>query len=278
MAAPVITPDSVGLCLSTLHPAPYYHEREDVARMVRIAAAAGFPSLVFQRNWAASIGAGELRQLLDDEGLFAGALESSMNWCEGPEGALRDADEMLDTASTIGARLLHAACMAQTIDMARAAEGFAALCERAGANGLKVSLEFIPLYAIPDLTTAWQIVQASGAANGGICLDWMHWQRQPGGPDPDLLRSIPGQHISYVQPTGTPAEVTTTSEAYLRQCVTQRPLPDDGNFDTATFLDCLAQSGAQPYVAYQVCNTAMAEAGAEQMAAALRANAAQIFG
>lgn len=277
MPPPVIAPDSVGLCVSTLHPAPFYHKREEVAQMVQIAAKAGFPSLVFQKNWVASPGASELRQILDDAGIFAGALESSMDWCQGPEGAARDADEMLDTASTIGAGLLHAACMEQSIDLPRAADGFAVLCERAAARGLKVGLEFIPYYAVPDLSTAWQIVEASGAENGGICLDWMHWQRQPGGPDPDLLRSIPGKHITYVQPSGTPDELTTTSDTYLRQCVTQRPLPDDSNFDTPMFLDCLAHNGAQPYVAYQVCNTEMAEAGAEKMAAALRANAARIF-
>ena len=52
---------------------------------------------------------------------------------------------------------------------------------------------------MPDLATAWRVVEESGAANGGILIDMMHWHQQDGGPNFGLLEQIPGEHIHYVQ-------------------------------------------------------------------------------
>jgi sugar phosphate isomerase/epimerase len=168
---------------------------------------------------------------------------------------------------------------------ARAADGFAALCERARAHDILVSLEFIPWYAVPDLQTAWRIVREAGAGNGGICLDFGHWNRQPGGPDFDVLRAIPGERITYVQPTGSPAGPDGSAVEYFSRNVTERPLPGEGegegegegDVDVPTIFAALAEIGAEPYFAYQVCNVALASEGAQVMAAKLRANAERIF-
>jgi sugar phosphate isomerase/epimerase len=272
------TADQAGLCVSTLHPDPHKHVPADVERLIRIAGKAGFRGLAFQPNWVASYGAAETRKLLDDEGMYAGALEGGMNWGEGPAGGTADADNLLDAASAIGAGVLHAASMAPQLDsLARAADGFATLCERARAHGIKVALEFLPWYAVPDLKTAWSIVQRAGADNGGICLDFGHWHNQPGGPDFDLLRSIPGDRISYVQPTDTPAPPFASAGDYFMRNITERPLPGEGRIDPAPIFAALAEIGAEPYFAYQVVNVAMASEGAESMAAKLHANAEKIF-
>ena len=278
------TADRAGLCLSTLHPDPRAHSRDDVERLVRIAGKAGFRSLAFQPNWVASYGAAALRRLLADEGMSAGALEGAMHWGEGPEGGIADADQLLDAAAGIGAGILHAACMLPELESpARAADGFAALCERARAHDIRVSLEFIPWYAVPDLQTAWRIVREAGAGNGGICLDFGHWNRQPGGPDFDVLRAIPGERITYVQPTDSPAGPDSSAAEYFSRNVTERPLPGEGegegegDVDVPAIFAALAEIGAEPYFAYQVCNVALASEGAEAMAAKLRANAERIF-
>jgi sugar phosphate isomerase/epimerase len=270
--------DQAGICVSTLHPDPHRHVPDDVERLIRIAGKAGFRGLAFQPNWVASYGAANVRKLLDDEGMYAGALEGGMNWGNGPEGGTADADALLDAASAIGAGVLHAASMAAALDsLAQAADGFATLCERARAHGIKVSLEFLPWYAVPDLKTAWQIVQQAGADNGGICLDFGHWHNQPGGPDFELLRAIPGEHISYVQPADTPNPPFTSANDYFMRNITERPLPGEGSVDVAPIFAALAEIGADPFFAYQVCNVALASGGAEAMAAKLHANAEQIF-
>jgi sugar phosphate isomerase/epimerase len=254
MATSTYTADQAGLCVSTLHPNPRQHVRDDVERLIRIAGKAGFRGLAFQPNWVASYGAAETRKLLEAEGMFAGALEGGMNWGEGPKGGAADADLLLDAASAIGARVLHAANMAPQLDsLAQAADGFATLCERARTHDIKVSLEFLPWYAVPDLATAWRIVQAAGADNGGA-------------------------RISYVQPTDSPPAPFTSASDYFTRNITERPLPGDGDVDVPAIFAALADIGAEPYFAYQVCNVAMASEGAETMAAKLHANAEKIFG
>jgi sugar phosphate isomerase/epimerase len=272
-------PDRVGICVSTLHVAPSQFTADDVDRLCRVAAAAGFPSVALQSYWVTRYGVEATRRLLDETGLTAGALEGAIRWAEGAEAADQDAAELLEMTAAIGARVLHGTSMALELgSMARAIEGFGTLCERARAYGTEVSVEPIPWQAIPDLETAWEIVRGSGADNGGICVDLMHWQRQRGGPDLERLRRIPAQHVNYVQLTDDPGRPASSAEEYLVECLTERPVPGEGVADVAGMLAALESLGGDPYVAYQVCNTAMAEEGAEAMAARLRANAAELFG
>jgi sugar phosphate isomerase/epimerase len=268
----------VGICVSTLHVDPHAFVPADVERFTRIAAEAGFPSLAYQIHWVMGLGVGSTRALLDDLGITAGALEGSMQWVQGPEAAIADAERLLDVAAGIGANVLHAACMTTELDdRARAVDGFAALCERAAPYGIALGLEFIPWYGVPDLGTAWGIVRDSGAANGGVCVDLMHWHRQPGGPDFDELRAIPAEHITYVQLTDAGPGITEGPDAYMAECLSSRPVPGAGVVDIAGMLDALRSTGAAPYVVYQVCNPGLAAGGGEPMAAALHANAAAIL-
>jgi sugar phosphate isomerase/epimerase len=271
--------DQVGICVSTLHVTPSQFVAEDVERLSRVAADAGFASLALQSYWVTRYGVDETRRMLDDAGLVAGALEGAIRWADGPEAATLDADELLDMTATIGARVLHGTSMAFELDsVSRAVDGFATLCERAEPYGIEVTVEPIPFQAIPDVAAAWEIVRESGAGNGGICIDLMHWQRQVGGPDLDEVRAIPGQYINYVQLSDDTGRPVSSAEEYMVECLTVRPVPGEGIIDVASMLSALADTGCDPFVAYQVCNTAMATAGADEMAARLRANAEQLFG
>ena len=272
-------PNRVGLCVSTLHPNPRQFAAADVERLTHVSARAGFPSLALQVHWVTTYGVDATRALLHDAAVVAGALEGAMTWTAGPDAAIKDAEQLLDIASTLGAGVLHAACLSPKLDsLSRAVDGFATLCERARAHRVKVSIEFIPWYGIPDLDTAWRIVQESGASNGGICIDLMHWERQPGGPNLALLRKIPGERISYVQLTDAPAATALESaDAYMAECLTARPLPGDGVVDVNAVIESLAATGADPYFAFQVCNPKLAGEGADVMAARLRANASALF-
>jgi sugar phosphate isomerase/epimerase len=279
MASRPFAADAVGLCVSTLRVRPADIDRGIVEQTVRAAADAGFPSLALQVNWVTCYGIDEMRGLLDGLGLTAGVLEGSVAWSEGVEAANHDADQLLDVAAGIGATLLHAACIApEGTPLPHAVEGFAALCERAAAYDIEVSHEFIPWYAFPSLESDWELVEASGAPNGGVCIDLMHWHRQPGGPDLEALKAIPPERISYVQLTDAPPTGTVASaDEYMAECMSSRPVPGDGVVDVAGLLDALVATGADPYVAYQVCNPTLAGEGSDTMAARLRANVATLL-
>lgn len=60
---------------------------------------------------------------------------------------------------------------------ARLIESFAHLCAIASDCGMSANLEFMPWTAVPDLTTAKRVVTATGADNGGVLIDALHYDR-----------------------------------------------------------------------------------------------------
>jgi len=83
------------------------------------------------------------------------------------------------------------------------------LAERARSHGLRLTLEFLPESAIPDLASAQRIVTAVGAANLGVMLDTWHFARTHG--TGEQLRGLPRGLITGLQisdrrepPPGTP--------------------------------------------------------------------------
>jgi sugar phosphate isomerase/epimerase len=83
------------------------------------------------------------------------------------------------------------------------------LAQRARSHGLRLTLEFLPESAIPDLASAQRIVTAVGAANLGVMLDTWHFARTHG--TGEQLRAVPRGLISGLQisdrrepPPGTP--------------------------------------------------------------------------
>ena len=103
--------------------------------------------------------------------------------------------ELFAVADALGARSLNVVdVFGGPWSLDEAAAAFAGLCDRAAEHGLLVHLEFLPWSRIPDLATAWQVVNAADRPNGGIMLDAWHYFRS--GPDGALLRSIPGASSS----------------------------------------------------------------------------------
>jgi sugar phosphate isomerase/epimerase len=265
------------MCLSTLLDDPATCDAADLARIVRASAAAGFRSVALWSWQAAAMGVGTACAILDDAGVTARLAECRTRWAEGPDAAVEQIDEQLDVLGALGAEMMLAVSKQTTMDMARAVEGFAALCERAGQRGIRVAIEFIPCRALHDLATAWQVVRDSHAPNGGIVLDMMHWQYQPGGPDLELLRGIPGEHVHFVQVCDAAAGAPPPADDYIATAMRARPLPGDGVVDIPALLDAIAATGADPFFALEVFSADLLAGGAESMAARLRGVADALF-
>jgi len=71
------------------------------------------------------------------------------------------------------------------------------LAERAARHGVRLTLEFLPESAIPDLATAQRIVTAVGAQNLGLMLDTWHFARTHG--TAGQLAAMPRGLISGLQ-------------------------------------------------------------------------------
>jgi sugar phosphate isomerase/epimerase len=235
---------SLGMCTATLLPDPMGETTDDQVRAAADAAvAAGFTT--------ASVWAHQL-PLVVDRGLDVAVIEASMAWATGPaEAAKAEAGYFAATAESVGATKIVAVCMDATwpgIDPAR--EKLAILVEQAASVGAQVCVEFLPWSAIPDLATAWALVEPLGPA-AGVLVDSWHWQRQPGGPNPALLAEIPAERIGYVQLCDTAPEAVGDP---LTEAMTNRLLPGDGTVDFAALLGQLDGMGATPYVATEIFN------------------------
>jgi sugar phosphate isomerase/epimerase len=184
-------------------------------------------------------------------------VESALRWANGtPEEGRAEAEHFTKAAAEQGADIIGAVCMDPTIsDPDRAQRNLAGLVEAGASVGARVCLEFLPGTAVPDLATAWSMVEPLEPA-GGILLDTWHWTRQPGGPAFDLLATIPGDRIPYLQLNDAAA---TPSGEVLHETMTGRLLPGDGVVDYPRLFAALSEIGAEPFMAVEIFNPGLIE-------------------
>lgn len=127
----------------------------------------------------------------------------------------------------------------QAAELPRVIEGLAAFSERAARHGLQVDLEFIPMWAIPDLATAWQIVSETGCSNAAVMVDSWHFFR--GRPDLELLEAMPPGSIRTVQLADAPLKAADPD--LFAECLRFRRVPGEGDLPLERFVDILARKG-----------------------------------
>ncbi len=264
--------DAIGVCPAILTVDPFATDAAEFERVVRAAAAAGFTEFSLWPTWADVYGGERARELFDSLGITVPTVEAITQWAKGPGSALEtEATAMIGAATAFGARMILACTLEPDLPaLEPAIAGFRAVCAEAATHDLRVCIEFFPWSGMPDLATAWAVVEASGAANGGIVIDMMHWQHQNGGPNFDLLERIPGERIHYVQICDTAGERAPTGE-YMQEALSNRCLPGAGDVDIARLLRTLDLIGADPWCAYEVFNHELAGAGPDAMAQTLQA-------
>ena len=120
------------------------------------------------------------------------------------------------------------------------------------------------------------MVQEAGGDNIGLVFDTWHWLRQPGGPDPETLRQIPGDRIHCVQLDDTTA--AGTGEDQMMESMTARLLPGDGEVDWPNVLELLDEIGADPIWAPEVFNLGLMKEGPVEMARKTRDATRKVLG
>jgi sugar phosphate isomerase/epimerase len=264
----------VGLCIAALLPDFLSCDTEAFTAIVDAAALAGFRDVSVWPIHAPGLPVKGKAAVLAAAGVRARVVEAATRWTRGPSrGFQADASALFELAAAVGATTVAACTLEPALGSWDAAvSGWAALCDGAAERGLGACLEFLPWTAIPDLATAWRLVGDAGRGNGGILLDTWHWLRQPGGPDVELLASIPGGRIPFVQLSDAPAAVggADAGADLATEALTARLAPGDGVIDYRSVFEALDRAGAEPFVALEVMNTQMAAAGPAAMAQTLR--------
>ena len=196
----------------------------------------------------------ELRAALDEHNVCVAELEFLRGWARAGRTAERSrAEEELfyRMADAFGARQLNVGDIVRPGregigDLDRAAERFAALCDRAAAHGLLVALEFLPFSDISDAAIGSRFVAAAGRPNGGLLVDSWHVFR--GADDLAMVESLPAEHVVGVQFDDAAAEVVGD----LIADSARRRLPGEGAFDLAGFVRAIDRVGADVPIAVEI--------------------------
>ena len=155
----------------------------------------------------------------------------------------------------------------ETLGPAAAATAFGRLCDRAADHGWRVHLEFIPFTGIPDLATAWDIVERADRDNGGLLFDTWHFYR--GTADEELLRTIPGEKIYRVQVADAPAE---SQYALREESLHHRRLPGEGDLNLLSPIRTLDDIGGLNSVGIEVISDDLDERPATEIGTRCRAS------
>jgi sugar phosphate isomerase/epimerase len=255
---------------------------EQLKTIIKATADAGFSGAslwAFHHNAAVAAGASpeEVKAWHFDRGLSVPVVESLIGWEGGDRATIEEqCGGTFEVASLYGAKAVAGVVMGAEIDRAAATQGLALLGKMGADRGLKVCIEWLPWSGLPTIKSAWEMIQDAGGENIGLVVDTWHWLRQPGGPDPETLRQIPGDRIHCVQLDDTTA--AGEGDDMMMESMTNRLLPGEGEVDWPGILGILDEIGADPIYAPEVFNLGLLEQGAAEMARRIGESTRKVLG
>lgn len=143
---------------------------------------------------------------------------------------------LLEAGAEVGAT--EAIVVSRERDAGRCADVVAALDERARERGIRLSLEFLPIYAVADLAGALAVRSVVGEGLK-LLLDPLHVARA--GTRLDVVRQIPSSAFRFAQfCDGVAAAPGDGGPGALRdEALNGRLLPGEGELPLADLLGCL---------------------------------------
>ena len=251
----MLGPDDLVLHAGTLRKA-------SVAEKCAAAVAGGFRALTLYpedvaRARAEGLGLGDVRRLIVDHGLVVADLDPLLRWLPDepvPPGFTAATEpEFYAIAEALGARSLNVAQgFGRRVDLDRAAEALAGVCDRAWEYGLLVTLEYLPWSGIPDVATALAIALRSGRPNATLMFDTWHTFRGP--TDEAQLRALPGARVGSVQLNDAPAE---PAGDLVAETLSARLLPGEGAIPLLRWLRILDAIGSAAPIGVEVFSKAL---------------------
>ncbi len=152
-----------------------------------------------------------------------------------PETDVADFEAFCALGQRLGARNILVA--GDDPEHARLTETFGRFAELAAAHGLTADLEFMPWTAVKNLNDARKIVESSGAANGGVLIDALHYDRSA--TTIEDVRALDPSRINYAQICDGPVPYDPSDDGLIAIARNGRLLPGDGGIDLAGLIHAL---------------------------------------
>ena len=226
--------------------------------LVEAATSGGFQGItlwpdVYRRAVAEGLAPSDMARILDDRGLVVSDLDPLLGWLPSPRGsqpvvAQASEEEFYTIAEALGVGTVNAVQpLGASCSQDLLVESFAGLCDRAAERGLGITLEFLPWSDVPDVATAWEIVDRAGRPNGGLCFDTWHWFR--GTRDLEALRALPGARVRAVQINDAPEQATGD---LITETIESRLLPGAGAIPLREVVSALREIGCRAPLGVEV--------------------------
>lgn len=225
---------------------------------VNAIAKAGFEGIeIFENDLTAFDGsAREAGQMIRDQGLKLVTLQPFRDF-EGLVGRDRQrafdrAEHKFDLMQELGTDLLMCCSSVHPQakpGIARAAEDYAELGERAAKRGLRVAFEALAWGRhINDYRDSWEVVRRANHSSVGLVLDTFHiFSRQT---ELDTIASIPGDRIFLVQTADAPR----LSMDHLSWSRHYRCFPGQGELQMQQFMEVLAETRYDNALSHEIFN------------------------
>lgn len=194
---------------------------------------------------------GEMKQILDDNGLKYLELEFLSDWFLDDGDERRKAADarrrlLLGASSALGAHHIKVGNLSGApCAIAKVTDEFGALCaEAARCTTAEIVYEFMPFDAnVNSIDKALTVVAGAGADNGGIAIDTWHMGKL--GIHPADLGRIPPEYLSWVELSdGQLANSPDLSDETLNH----RKLPGEGELGVGRYVAaCLARGYGGPW-------------------------------
>lgn len=243
---------------------------------VRAAARAGFAGvgLRAENYWAArraGLSDADMLEVAGGCGVRIREVEYITGW---GSAADRDAAQLLTErtvchmARAFGVRHLNTGLL-EKLPLGAVTDAFGQLCDRVGPD-LTVALEFMPYSGVPDLATAWRVLEGAGRPNSGLIIDVWHWARS--GMTAADLELVPAERIVAVQLCDVAEH---PMEPLRAESLGHRLPPGQGWGDAAGLVRALQAKGTRPVVTTVEVISHELVAGGVQRAALVAAEAAR---
>jgi sugar phosphate isomerase/epimerase len=188
----------------------------------------------------------ELKEVFDDNGLRRLELEFLMDWfLDADDERRRESDRirglLFDAAAAFGAHHIKVGNIPGTpAELSRLTERFGELCADAARHtDAKIVYELMPFDVnVRSIDAALAVVGGAAAPNGGVAIDTWHMSKL--GIEPDDLRRIPPEYLSWVELSDGRRE---DMDDLVDETVNHRALPGEGEFDIRGYVDVCRDHG-----------------------------------
>jgi sugar phosphate isomerase/epimerase len=221
-------------------------------------------------HYAATIGYGAVKRILDDNGIRHVEVEFLGDWFLPSSDPRRKASdqmraELLEAAAALGARnfKISPALFEETpADVPALAEEFTRLCEQTRAIGTSVLIEMMPFTNVKTIDTAMAIIGSANQSNGGLLLDIWHLVR--GGMDYSEIAKIPAKFFKGIELDDADEKIVGTLFEDTRF---SRRLCGQGSFDIPRFLKEAKAAGFDaPYYGVEIISESFRKQSLDVMA------------